>query len=105
MTSLRQISFNGGVRYSFEYTDIADADAWYDKQVSKGFLPAHTVADVVNPDYVSPDDEQEIDRLDKADVKFKKLTISALKDINQAQPNLFSQETKDLFIELKALLR
>jgi len=48
---------------------------------------------------------QEDARLNNADIKFKKLTLSALKDINQAQPKLFSAETKQLFTELRGLLK
>lgn len=59
--------------------------------------------DNILPDKQAENDEA--DRLHAADIKFKKLTLSALKDINKAQPNLFGQETKALYQELKALLR
>lgn len=64
------------------------------------------VQDYINnvlPEKIADSDEQE--RLHLADIKFKKLTLSALEDINKAQPNLFSQKTKELYQELRALLR
>jgi len=57
-----------------------------------------------DPEPINPE-ILEKQRLNSANIKFKKLTLSALKDINEAQPNLFSAETKALYQELRALLR
>jgi len=89
-----------GVFASWTWTDDSSMtyENWLDKIISL-YGEDITVGPLVdNP-------ERESEELNKADIKFKKLTLSALKDINDAQPNLFSAETKALYQELKALLR
>ena len=109
MSKIKQILIKGVVSYSVRYgvDEEAKAHAWYQQQIEKpNFIPEeHTVQDVADPDYIAPEEVAENERLTVADIKFKKLTLAALKDINKAQPNLFSPETKQLFQELRALLR
>ena len=112
---------SAGKIYTFQY-DIGEeflAEEWYQKQLAKTTFvnvngrrvehpfidQSHTVENIDNPDYIAPEILAEEERLRIADIKFKKLTLSALEDINNAQANLFSAETKALYQELKALLR